>query len=277
MLALGPLSYVCHFGIEDTDDLAPLAILYGVCVLILLLAMMLASFSCRRDYYPARFLRWLAFWIGAVFVAVALLWMLFGLLWMLMALSFVGKLSVGDIAMILSMMAVALVVLGGALYLINLPFLILAFKSPFYRERFLKTFCLEKSDSLEGETAAPLDDVPFSAEPTAKPVAAGDVVGRWQFYLDSASRTVIVDFRADGTFAQTWVANQGGQQECPGGIWRIEGPMVHLAGYATAAQGAGQPLTWWMIDTPSGLALFGGDGPDADSFFRLRRGRQADG
>ena len=270
MLVMGTVSHVSHFGIEDSGDLAPLLISYGLCVLFLLLAMMLASFSCRHDYYPARFLRWLAVWLGAVLVAL-------GLVWTVLALSLGPKPRPEDVVQILAIMAVVPAVLGGTLYLINLPFLILAFKSPFYRERFLKTFCLEKSASLGGETEAPFDDVPFSAEPTAKPVAVEDVVGRWQFYLDSASRTVIVEFRSDGTFAQTWVANQGGQRECPGGTWRIEGPMVHLAGYVTAAQGAGRPLTWWMIDTPSGLALFGGDGPDADSFFRLRRLRQADG
>jgi hypothetical protein len=100
-----------------------------------------------------------------------------------------------------------------------------------------------------------------------------DLVGCWQFYLDSATRTVSIDFRPDGTFTQSISPNQGGIQQCPGGTWRLEGPKVQLQGYITAAEGTSQERAWWMIDAPSGdLALFGGDGPDAQSFFCMRRG-----
>ena len=100
-----------------------------------------------------------------------------------------------------------------------------------------------------------------------------DLVGQWQLYLDSVSRTVSVDFRDDGTFAQRIVPNQGGIQECPGGTWSLEGASVRLAGYVTAGDGTSQSLTWRMVDTPSGLALYGGDGPDAPSFVWTRPGQ----
>jgi hypothetical protein len=39
--------------------------------------------------------------------------------------------------------AVGWLVLGSIVYLLNLPFLVLAFKSPFYRERFESLFGVE--------------------------------------------------------------------------------------------------------------------------------------
>jgi len=72
--------------------------------------------------------------------------------------------------------------------------------------------------------------VPLSTEPTVKPVAADDLLGRWQFYLDGVSKTVSIDFRPDGTFAQTISSNQGSVQQCPGGTWRLEGPKILMEG-----------------------------------------------
>ena len=48
---------------------------------------------------------------------------------------------------------------------------------------------------------------------------------------------------------------------------------MHLAGYVTVGDGTSQSRSWRMIDTPSGLALFGGDGPDVKSFVWTRPGR----
>ncbi len=97
--------------------------------------------------------------------------------------------------------------------------------------------------------------------------------GNGRLYLDSAARTVSVDFRHDGTFAQRIIANQGGIQECLGGTWSLEGALVHLTGYVTVGDGTSQSCTWRMIGTGSGLALSGGDGPDAQSFVWSRRGQ----
>jgi hypothetical protein len=109
-----------------------------------------------------------------------------------------------------------------------------------------------------------------STDPSRKSVRTGDLVGRWQFYLDDASQTVTVDFRPDGRFRQQIVANQGGIRGCPGGSWRLEGSLLHLTGYVPAGGNSGERRTWWFIDTPSGFALFGGDGPDTKSFFPIR-------
>ena len=102
----------------------------------------------------------------------------------------------------------------------------------------------------------------------------GDVVGRWQFYLDRLSRAVLIEFRPDGTFAQTILPNQGGAKNCPGGTWRLEGPRIHLDGYVTATEEAtNEARTWWVIDTTSGPALYGGDGIEPSGCFCLQRSR----
>jgi hypothetical protein len=117
----------------------------------------------------------------------------------------------------------------------------------------------------------------LSTVPAGGPITLDDVVGRWQFYLDSASRTVIVNLRHDGSFTQQIIANRGGIQECPGGTWSLEGSLVHLTGYATVSGDNNQSRTWWMLDTPSGLALFGGDGLTEQSFVPMRRPVQKQG
>jgi hypothetical protein len=48
---------------------------------------------------------------------------------------------------------------GGILYLLNLPFLILAFNSPFYRARFEKMFPIAPADHGEPQR----DDVVLAA------------------------------------------------------------------------------------------------------------------
>jgi hypothetical protein len=44
---------------------------------------------------------------------------------------------------------VASIILGGILYVLNLPFLVLAFKNPFYMERLKKLFHVQSECSQE--------------------------------------------------------------------------------------------------------------------------------
>jgi hypothetical protein len=259
MFALGLASYFCHF--EDTEELAPVSISYAVLVLILLAAMMLAGRRCRKTYAPRRFLLWHLAWLGVLTLTLPL-----AFLATLLATGAEFRL----VLMVLPITAMSLF-LGGILCLVNLPFLVLAFKCPLYQERFQKLFRVAKAADVADDRDEPFDAGPLSTAPTTKQVTPDDVLGQWQFYLDSASRSVILDFRPDGTFVECIVPIQGATRECPAGTWKLEGPLVHLAGYVMAAQGVSQSCTWWLIDTPSGLALFGGDGPDGKSFFRLTR------
>ncbi|MGD0516953.1 MAG: hypothetical protein ABSA26_05395 [Thermoguttaceae bacterium] len=263
MFAIGLLSCLCQF--EGAEDLAPLLIIYGLCIFDLLLAMMITGYFCRKKYTPQRFLGLLLLWTCAVAMGLAAA---FGILVIVITFDLQATAIIASVFIPLSLL------LGGIIYLLNLPFLILAFNSHFYRKRLEQIFINDKGRLWEDQWHRHLDDVPLSTEPTGKPVAADDLVGRWQFYLDGVSKTVSIDFRPDGTFAQTISSNQGGAQQCPGGTWRLEGPKILMEGYITAAEGTSQARIWWMIDTTSGVpALFGGDGPDAQSFFHMRRRR----
>jgi hypothetical protein len=157
------------------------------------------------------------------------------------------------------------------LYLISVSFLVLAFHNSCYRERFKRIFHIRGSWDMGSEQCKPWDDVSVSTQPTAKPVAVGDLAGRWQFYLDAAGQTVKIELRSDGTFGQTIVANRGGTWECAGGIWRLEGALVHLDGYFTAAEGRSGSCTWQVIDIGPGFGLYGGKDPDAQPSIFIHR------
>jgi hypothetical protein len=94
------------------------------------------------------------------------------------------------------------------------------------------------------------------------------VVGRWQFYCDATCRTVVLQFRDDGTFAETVMDNRGDIIHHPGGTWRLDGANVEVTGYVAAGREDGQSITWSLVDTPAGVRLFGGD-PGA--FFVMTR------
>ena len=264
MDAVGAASYFCHYG-GGLDELAPMLITYGVFIVFPALGTTLAGFSCRKRFSPGRFLAWLLMW-------TVVPCMLLPLLWMSLILFAAGP-PPGQLPMIALMLTVSSAVLGGLVYLWNLPFLVLAFKCPFYGERLRKMLGLGSEACREAGQELPEGLATTSTEPTRQPVTAEDLVGPWQYYLAGACRLVSLDFRPDGTFAQTFVHNRDGVQQCPGGTWRLEGPMIHLEGYQSAARGGVVSATWWMMDTASGLAPCGGDDPDATPGFRLWRVR----
>ncbi len=111
----------------------------------------------------------------------------------------------------------------------------------------------------------------FVPTPTARPITPQDLVGSWSFYLDDAAITVRLEFRPDGTFAQTLVNNRGERTHCPGGTWALDGPHVELAGYLSASTGTIERVRWLFADTPAGLSLFGKDHPSLEKPLRQSR------
>jgi len=266
MLVVGELSCLSRLGFESTEDVPGMSIAQGICSAGLLAAMMLGGRSCRDGFRRGRLMGWLFVWMAIL--ALASLSLLMGIM-VAVSISRVEMLLFAIIALI--QVAIGSAFLAAVVYLFNLPFMVLAFRSPFYRARFHCLFCPETF--LTAELAVP-DTAryapPLSTDPTQKPVSVADVAGPCEFYLDEASSTVVVDFNPDGTFAQTVMPNRGGAQRCPGGTWRLEGPLVQLTGYVTAKEGIPQAKTWWMVDTSQGLALFGGE----TKFFCMLRGQQ---
>ena len=139
MLTVSISSYCSQF--EDADRFSVITS-YCSLVLVLLLSMMFNSRFCRKRCTLRRFLCLLILWNGlvallvmltfcAIFIGPSLVRSVFQLhVWELLT----------TIAISVGMGSLAL---GGMVYLMNLPFLVLAFKSPFYRERLENLFGVE--------------------------------------------------------------------------------------------------------------------------------------
>ena len=102
---------------------------YLVGILALLLAFTLSALCCRRTYRPRRFLVWLASWLlASVFVGI-----IGESVWMF---SESGRFP--PIQVLLLRLGLMSLCMAGILYLLNLLFMILAFRCPMYRDRFHK-------------------------------------------------------------------------------------------------------------------------------------------
>ena len=134
MMAIGLVSYYCHY--QDSGSLVPSMIGYAVIAASLPLAMLLASFCCRRKFSPLRFRLWLPLWMLVAVMGVAAVYLA-----ILMAFIHPGILAV--VSMIVGI-GIGSLVYAGVLYLLNLPFQELAFRCPFYRARFEELFRIEK-------------------------------------------------------------------------------------------------------------------------------------
>jgi hypothetical protein len=265
MLALvGIVAYVGNFWFSYGQETLVAAMFYSGAAVSLVVGMTLSGLCCGGGYYPGRFLAW------------QILWMIVTCSLSLAAFSVIVAIVLQDPQPVVAFMPGLIVgaVCGAVIYVVNLPFMILARKNPFYRERFKQVFRMKDVYDPGEEADNPfLPELPDSTEPTEKAVTIQDVVGRWQFYLDDLGATVIVEFRPDGTFSQRIAANQGGVKDCCGGTWSLEASRVHLTDYVTAREETHQAPTWWMIDAPGGVTLFGGDGGDQESYLRLMRAR----
>jgi hypothetical protein len=144
MLAVGLLSFYCNFA--DADGL-PLFVVYCLCVLIALLAMMITSLFCRKRCSLGRFLGWLIVWNVAATMGLMLV---YGALMALAAILMADWRILVHVAMI--MVFTALLV-AGVLYALNLPFLILAFKSPFYGDRLERIFRVERARAVSSDSS----------------------------------------------------------------------------------------------------------------------------
>jgi len=121
----------------------------SILALAVLVSFVLASLLCKRHYNGLRFILWLAFWTVINSVAAMLVFMLIMFLFQSMPNNL--------IPMLLQVLVMGLVV-GLLLYVINLPFMILALRSSFYRERFYACLRLKSMPTTPGPADAdPLD------------------------------------------------------------------------------------------------------------------------
>jgi MFS family permease len=146
MLAVGLLSYYSHFGADEGLGSLNYLIPYGLCAFIPLAAMTYTGHLCRKNYSQSRFLGRLIVWnilvgMGALLAFVVIVISITTLV--------VRQIDLGQMIFLVIYAIVASIILGGILYVLNLPFLVLAFKNPFYMERLKKLFHVQSECSQE--------------------------------------------------------------------------------------------------------------------------------
>jgi hypothetical protein len=119
----------------------------------------------------------------------------------------------------------------------------------------------------------PASEITAVPVPSLREIRPEDVLGSWQFYVDAASRTVTIDLRSDGRYAQVIVPNCGELVDCPGGTWSLEGPYLNLSSYRSALRDSVQSVRWIFGDWQNELVLLAKDDPLAETTLQARRCR----
>ncbi len=140
---LGILSYSTEFSNEAALFLAMLVFLS----IAVLGATTTAGKLCRGKYRPLRFMLWLALW-----TILTSLFTMFGFFVVGTLIMSSGGLAQYNLEMILMLILVGLAC-GLCLYVLNLPFMILGFANPFFRERFCA--CLGLQSTPRGPLSQP--------------------------------------------------------------------------------------------------------------------------
>ena len=138
MLLVGGLSCWCFFGLGSDQDLARWSIFYGMSSFVLLVATTLSGFCCRGEYRPKVFMAWMILWTLLAYAIVVPILAVVEAVYR--AAGFFDSLIV-----FFSVLFSCLVLggtLGVTLYVMNLPFMLLATRSVFFRERFRRFFHL---------------------------------------------------------------------------------------------------------------------------------------
>jgi len=151
VLAVVGLVGAISYGMGFSQETAKVAIFLAVSAFTMLFAFVLAAWHCRRRYSSLRFMLCLPVWTIAMSIVSFLGYVVIALIIMSIAGHAPGNWS----SMLLQVLVVGLVfglVLGLFVYVINLPYMILAFYSPFFRERFYMCLRLKSTPTTPGQT-----------------------------------------------------------------------------------------------------------------------------
>jgi len=126
MAAAGVASIICFSGLAVSPGTVISLVMYAVIGCIVLLALTGARFFSRRNYTRGRFMGWLVLCLIVLLACVAA------------PFAVIASMTLG----VLSLVAIPLygTVFGIVIYLLLLPFMILAFRNSLYRERFESIF-----------------------------------------------------------------------------------------------------------------------------------------
>ncbi|MBW7989904.1 MAG: hypothetical protein FVQ84_07805 [Planctomycetes bacterium] len=127
MAVLGLVGAISYCGLTFSQQTGGEVIILAMLALAMLLGFVLTGRQCRNRYSGLRFVLYLALWTIAVCLASTLVFY---------PIVFIIQQVPVPISTVLLVALISGLAFGTFLYVINLPFMILVFYSPFFRERF---------------------------------------------------------------------------------------------------------------------------------------------
>jgi hypothetical protein len=131
MAAVGFVGLVSHQAWASPAGFK-LVVLQVVAIVTMLLVFAVTGWLCRRRYGPWRFMLWLLLWMVACTLAAFTMFSMFA----------GGLTDLDRFIQVLPQVLLVGLLFGACMYVLNLPFMILAFCSSFFRERFYAYFHL---------------------------------------------------------------------------------------------------------------------------------------
>jgi hypothetical protein len=149
-MAIAGLIGIISYGMTDfSNEGLAILICLGVLAFTMLLGFVLAGWRCRNRYSNLRFMLWLALWCEVACVASTMAF--YSIMFV------ISGFPVSIFRILLAFVPIGLV-FGLCAYVIVLPYMILAFRSSFFRQRFYDCFHLPAMAELstdESEADAP--------------------------------------------------------------------------------------------------------------------------
>jgi hypothetical protein len=150
MAVVGLTGVISYGGLELSRQTVGALMLLAILVFAMLLGFVLTGWWCRKRYRPVSFMLWLAVWtVSASLVGTLVFY----------SIVFIVQRTSVPISTILFIVPVVGAVLGGFLYVVVFPYMILALRSSFYRQRFYACLRLKSMPTTARpvpETGAPL-------------------------------------------------------------------------------------------------------------------------
>jgi hypothetical protein len=141
MAVVGLTGVISYGGLELSQQTVGALMLLAILVFAMLLGFVLTGWWCRKRYRPVSFMLWLAVWT----VAANLVSML-----VVCSIVFIVHRVTVPIPTVLFLVSVEGLILSAFLYVVVFPYMILALRSSFYRERFYACLRLKSMPTATG-------------------------------------------------------------------------------------------------------------------------------
>jgi len=156
MAVIGLVGAISYCGLTFSQQTEGALIILTMLALAMLLGFVLAGWQCRNRYSSLRFVLYLAFWTVTACIVTALV---------ISSTVFIIQQTPVSISAVLLMVPVVGLVLGACLYVIVFPYVILALRSAFFRERFYACLRLKSMPTNAAQADA---DLPGEQNPDPK-------------------------------------------------------------------------------------------------------------